>query len=195
MLDTHARGLVQPFFDLLARVLRRRGIRPLQVTLWSMALGVLAAVSLAAGWTAAFLALLWLSGLLDAVDGTLARLCGTAGKAGALFDIVCDRAVEGCVIVALGLRFPDARLELLVLCAAVILSLTVFLTAAAVLPASSGKSLHYQAGLAERTEGFAFFSLMALCPQQAGGVALFFALVVAATAFQRLRAALRLIGD
>jgi hypothetical protein len=36
---------------------------------------------------------------------------------------------------------------------------------------------------------------MALCPQQAGGVALFFALVVAATAFQRLRAALRLIGD
>lgn len=195
MLDTHARGLVQPLFDLLARVLRRRGIRPLQVTLWSMALGVLAAVSLAAGWTAAFLALLWLSGLLDAVDGTLARLCGTAGKAGALFDIVCDRAVEGCVIVALGLRFPDARLELLVLCAAVILSLTVFLTAAAVLPASSGKSLHYQAGLAERTEGFAFFSLMALCPQQAGGVALFFALVVAATAFQRLRAALRLIGD
>jgi CDP-diacylglycerol--glycerol-3-phosphate 3-phosphatidyltransferase len=195
MLDTHARGLVQPFFDLLARVLRRRGIRPLQVTLWSMALGVLAAVSHAAGWTAAFLALLWLSGLLDAVDGTLARLCGTAGKAGALFDIVCDRAVEGCVIVALGLRFPDARLELLVLCAAVILSLTVFLTAAAALPASSGKSLHYQAGLAERTEGFAFFSLMALCPQQAGGVALFFALVVAATAFQRLRAALRLIGD
>lgn len=195
MLDTHARGLVQPLFDLLARVLRHRGISPLQVTLWSMVLGLLAAACLAAGWTVAFLGLLWLSGLLDAVDGTLARLCGSAGKAGALLDLVCDRAVEVPVIVALGLRFPDARLELLVLCAAVILSLTVFLTAAAALPATAGKSLHYQAGLAERTEGFAFFSLMALWPEQAGGVALVFALVVAATALQRLRAALRLIGD
>jgi CDP-diacylglycerol--glycerol-3-phosphate 3-phosphatidyltransferase len=195
MLDTHVRELMQPLFDVLAMGLRRRGITPLQVTLWAMVLGVLAATCLVAGWTAAFLALLWLSGLLDAVDGTLARLCGASGKAGALFDIVCDRVVEGSIIVALGLRFPDARLELLVLCAAVILSLTVFLTAAAALPATVGKSLHYQAGLAERTEGFAFFSLMALWPQQAGAVAVVFALAVAATAVQRFRAALRLIGD
>lgn len=195
MLDTHARRLAQPLFDALARALRRRGADPLHVTLWAMTLGVLAAACLAAGWTAAFLALLWSSGLLDAVDGTLARLCGRAGTSGALFDIVCDRVVEGSVIVALGLRLPEARLELLVLCAAVILSLTVFLTAAAALPATSGKSLHYQAGLAERTEGFVFFSLMALWPQQAPGLALAFALVVGVTAAQRLRAALRLIGD
>lgn len=195
MLDTHARRLAQPLFDILARGLHGRGVSPLQVTLWAMVLGVSAAACLVAGWTAAFLALLWLSGLLDAVDGTLARLSGTAGRAGALFDIVCDRAVEGSVLVAFGLRCPEARLEIIVLCAAVILSLTVFLTAAAALPATSGKSLHYQAGLAERTEGFAFFSLMALWPQQAGWIALAFALVVAVTAAQRLRAALGLIGD
>ena len=195
MLDTHARRLAQPLFDFLAQALDRREIGPLRVTLWAVALGVLAAASLAAGWTWVFLALLWSSGLLDAVDGTLARLSGKASRAGALFDIVGDRVVEGSVIVALGLRLPDARLALLVLCAAIILSLTVFLTAAAALPASSGKSLHYQAGLAERTEGFAFFSLMALWPQQAGSIALVFALVVGLTAVQRLRAALRLIGD
>ena len=60
MLDTHARGLMQPLFDVLAMGLRRGGISPLQVTLWAMVLGVLAAACLAAGWTAVFLALLWL---------------------------------------------------------------------------------------------------------------------------------------
>ena len=195
MLDTHARRLVQPLFDALARELGRRGVDPLRVTLWALGLGVLGAASLAMGWTAAFLVLLWLSGLLDAVDGTLARQNGTATRAGALVDIVCDRVVEAAVILALGLRFPGIRLELLVLCAAVILSLTVFLTAAAALPGTQGKSFHYQAGLAERTEGFVFFSLMALWPQQAGPVALIFALTVGFTAAQRLRAALRLFGD
>ena len=195
MLDTHARQLVQPVFEFLAREMGKRGADPLHVTLWALAAGVLGAAGLALGWTAVFLCLLWISGLLDAVDGTLARQRGTASRAGALFDIVCDRMVEGAVIVAMGLRFPEARLELLVLCAAVILSLTVFLTAAAALPGTRGKSFHYQAGLAERTEGFLFFSLMALWPGQAGVVALAFALLVAVTAAQRLKAALRLLGD
>ena len=195
MLDSHARRFVQPLFDILARELARRGVGPLRVTIWALVLGVLAAACLAMDLTAAFLTLLWLSGLLDAVDGTLARRNGTATRAGALVDIVCDRAVEAAVILALGLRLPDIRLELLALCAAVILSLTVFLTAAAALPGTQGKSFHYQAGLAERTEGFVFFSLMALWPQQAGPVALIFALTVGFTAAQRLRAALRLFGD
>lgn len=195
MLDTHARRLVQPLFDSLARELGRRGIAPLRVTVWALGLGVLGAACLALGWTTAFLVLLWLSGLLDAVDGTLARQNGTAGRGGALVDIVCDRVVEAAVILAMGLRFADIRLELLALCAAVILSLTVFLTAAAALPGTRDKSFHYQAGLAERTEGFIFFSLMALWPQHAGAVALVFALTVGFTAAQRLRAALRLLGD
>lgn len=195
MLDTHARRLVQPVFDRMAQGLARRGARPVQVTLWAAALGVLAAGSLALGWTLLFLLLLWASGILDAVDGTLARQAGSASRGGALLDIVCDRVVEVLVIVAFGLRFPDARLELLVLCGAIILSLTVFLTAAAALPGSTGKSFHYQAGLTERTEGFLFFSLMALWPQRAGAVAAAFALAVAFTAVQRFRAALRFLRD
>ena len=195
MLDTHARQVLQPLFDGLAKVFARRGIDPLRVTLWALLCGVMAAASLALGWTAAFLALLWVSGLLDAVDGTLARRNGSASRAGAMLDIVCDRAVEACVIVAFGLHCPGARFELLILCAAVILSLTVFLTAAAALPGTEGKSFHYQAGLAERTEGFVFFSIMALWPQQAGTVAAIFAVAVGFTAAQRLRAALRFFRD
>lgn len=195
MLDTYARNLVQPVFDRLAQAFARRGIAPTQVTLWAAALGSLAACALALGWTGLFLVLLWTSGLLDAVDGTLARRNGQAGRGGAMLDIVCDRVVEVLVILAFGLRFPDVRLELLALSGAVILSLTVFLTAAAALPASADKSFHYQAGLTERTEGFLFFSLMALWPDGTGGVALVFALAVAFTAGQRLRAALRLIRD
>lgn len=195
MLDTHVRHVVQPIFERLAQACARRGIGPLQVTLCAAALGAVAALALAMGWTALFLILLWLSGLLDAVDGTLARQVGSASRAGALLDIVCDRLVEVLVIMAFGLRFPDALFALLVLSGAIILSLTVFLTSAAALPATSNKSFHYQAGLAERSEGFLFFSLMALWPAAVESVAGIFALVVIFTAGQRLRAALLFFRD
>ena len=195
MLDTHVRHVVQPIFERLAQACARRGIGPLQVTLCAAALGAVAALALAMGWTELFLILLWLSGLLDAVDGTLARQVGSASRAGALLDIVCDRLVEVLVIMAFGLRFPDALFALLVLSGAIILSLTVFLTSAAALPANSNKSFHYQAGLAERSEGFLFFSLMALWPVAVEGVAGIFALVVIFTAGQRLRAALLFFRD
>ena len=195
MLDMHVRHVVQPIFERLAQACARRGIGPLQVTLGAAALGAVAALALAMGWTALFLLLLWLSGLLDAVDGTLARQVGSASRAGALLDIVCDRLVEVLVIMAFGLRFPDALFALLVLSGAIILSLTVFLTSAAALPATSNKSFHYQAGLAERSEGFLFFSLMALWSAAVEGVAGIFALVVIFTAGQRLRAALLFFRD
>ena len=195
MLDTHFRHVAQPVFERLAQVCARRGIGPLQVTFCAAALGMMAAVALAMGWTAVFLSLLWLSGLLDAVDGTLARQAGSASRAGAMLDIVCDRLVEVLVIVAFGLRFPGALFELLLLSGAIILSLTVFLTSAAALPATSNKSFHYQAGLAERSEGFLFFTLMALWPAGVEGVAGIFALVVIFTAGQRLRAALLFFRD
>jgi phosphatidylglycerophosphate synthase len=195
MLDTHARHVLQPFFDRIARALDRRGVGPLRVTLWGAALGVLAAMSLALGWTWSFVLLLWLSGLADAVDGTLARQSGQASRAGAMLDIVCDRLVEVAVLIAFGLRFPAARLELLALSGMIILSLTVFLTAAAALPNSSTKSFHYQAGLAERSEGFVFFTVMALWPQGMPAATLLFALAVACTAAQRAREALRLFRD
>jgi phosphatidylglycerophosphate synthase len=195
MLDTHARRLVQPFIDAVAKALARYGAKPVQVTVWAAALGLLAAGSLAMGRTAIFLVMLWVSGLLDAVDGTLARHSGTASRGGAMLDIVCDRVVEVLVILAFGLRFPEARLELLALSGAIILSLTVFLTAAAALPADAGKSFHYQAGLTERTEGFLFFSLMALWPQQVGIIAAVFALAVLWTAAQRFRAVQGIFRD
>jgi ABC-type spermidine/putrescine transport system permease subunit II len=58
-----------------------------------------------------------------------------------------------------------------------------------------GKSFHYQAGLAERSEGFLFFSLMAVWPSRVPEVALAFALVVLFTAGQRLRSALGFFRD
>lgn len=195
MLDTHVRHVVQPIFERLAQACAQRGIGPLLVTLCAAALGAVAALALAMGWTALFLLLLWLSGLLDAVDGTLARQVGSASRAGALLDIVCDRLVEVLVIAAFGLRFPDALFALLLLSGSIILSLTVFLTSAAALPATSNKSFHYQAGLAERSEGFLFFSLMALWPAAVEVVAGIFALVVIFTAGQRLRAALLFFRD
>lgn len=195
MLDTHVRDLVQPFFSALARRLSAKGVRPLQVTLWSLGAGVLAACFLVQGWTWLFLSLLWLSGMLDAVDGTLARLDGTVSRFGALLDIVCDRFVEGAVLLAFAWKYPEGAFQIVALCCAIILSLTVFLTAAAVLPNTSSKSFHYQAGLTERTEGFLFFSLMALMPEQVGLIALVFSAAVMFTAMQRFLAAARVFRD
>lgn len=195
MLDTHARQWVQPAFDLLARGLATRGVRPVTVSLWSLGLGLAAAGCLVPGWTLGFVALLWLSGLLDAVDGSLARMQGRASRIGALIDIVCDRVVEVGIILVLGLCFPEVRLHLLALSGAIILSLTVFLTAAAALPNAAGKSFHYQAGLTERTEGFVFFTLMALWPAALAPLTLIFAGAVLFTAGQRLLAVLRFFRD
>ncbi len=195
VLDTHARRWVQPVFEALARMLASRGVSPVAVTLASLLAGLAAAGCIMVDWTAGFLVFLWLCGLLDAVDGTLARLQGRASRVGALIDIVCDRAVEAAVIVAFGARYPEIRMHLLALCAAVILSLTVFLTAAAALPASTNKSFHYQAGLTERTEGFLFFSLMALWPGGMAVVTLIFAAAVLVTAGQRLWVTVRFFRD
>ena len=74
MLDTHARKYVQPLFDRLARFFLQIGLTPTAVTWLAFLLGILSAFLLFFQYTLGAIILLWLSGLLDAVDGTMARL-------------------------------------------------------------------------------------------------------------------------
>lgn len=159
MLDTHARRFVEPILAWVARRLQGLGASANGVSLAALGVGIAAATSVASGLPWPGIALLWLSGTLDAIDGTLARLIG--GKPlGAILDVTFDRVVEIAVIAALAWRHPAARFELLLLAGAIAIAMSLFLAIAAVLPNRSIKAFHYAPGLGERTEAFILLTLM-----------------------------------
>jgi archaetidylinositol phosphate synthase len=161
MLDTNARHHIQPVLDAIAKGCQRIGISANTLTVIGMLVGVAAAGLIVAEFFVAGFVVLWLSGLIDAADGTLARLSGPS-PLGAILDITFDRVVEIAMIVALAIRFPDARLELLILAGTIAIAMSLFLSIAAAVANTSIKSFHYAPGLGERTEAFICFSLMIL---------------------------------
>lgn len=161
MLDTRARHYIEPLLTAIARACRRIGISANALTVTGMLVGVTAAGLIAAGHAASGVAVLWLSGLIDAADGTLARLTRPT-RLGAVLDITFDRVVEVAVIVALAWRYPEARLELVLLAGIIAIAMSLFLSIAAAVQNTSAKSFHYSPGLGERTEAFLCLSVMAL---------------------------------
>ena len=135
---------------------------------------------------------LWFSGLLDAVDGSMARQSGASSLFGAVLDVTGDRVVELSFVWALALRHPDCAVPLLALVSCILLSMTVFLTTGMLAQNHSSKSFYYPAGLMERTEGFVMFSLMALVQTELAGITWVFAGLILFTAIQRLLIAFRL---
>ncbi|MEK3805159.1 CDP-alcohol phosphatidyltransferase family protein [Metabacillus sp. SLBN-84] len=188
MLDTHARKYVQPIIQHSAKRLLRAGLTANQVTVLAFIIGSSSGFFVYIGQPLWALAVLWLSGYLDAVDGTMARLTKPSGF-GTVLDITFDRVVEISVIVGLALAFPDARLALLLLSVSIILSMTIFLTVGAVSEKQGVKTFYYQAGLAERTEGFILFSLMILLTDHLILITYLFFAIELFTAMQRLREA------
>jgi archaetidylinositol phosphate synthase len=186
MLDTNARRFVQPLLDAVAKACARAGISANALTVAGMLFGVGAAGLVALGHPLAAFLVLWLSGLLDAADGTLARLT-TSTPMGAILDITFDRVVELSVIVALAWRFPEARLELVVLAGVIAIAMSLFLSIGAAVQNRSVKSFHYAPGLGERTEAFICLSLMILDGERLVLWTWVFVGVIAFTMAQRLR--------
>ncbi len=194
MLDSQARRFVEPVLRRAALALRRLGVSANVVSLTALLIGLAAAGSVAGGRPGLAIALLWISGTLDAVDGTLARL--TAGTPiGAILDITFDRVVETAVIAALAWRHPALRFELLLLVGAIAVAMSLFLSIAAAVINRSVKSFHYAPGLGERTEAFLFLTAMIADQRRlALWTALFIALIVI-TMGQRLWHAARLLAS
>ena len=192
MLDTHARKYVEPFFKEAAAILVKIGLSANQVTVLAFVAGTLSGPLFYAGHPVLAVIFLWLSGFLDAVDGSMARMTKTSPW-GTLMDIIFDRIVEIRVILGLAFRFPASQLPLLLLSCSIILSMTVFLTVGAVSEKSGMKSFYYQAGLAERTEGFIFFSLMMLFTDFLTYITLIFFGAIMFTVCQRISEAWRIL--
>ena len=185
MLDTKARHLVQPLLDAIARSSQRLGISANALTVIGMLTGVAAAIFVLQGKPLIGFAVLWLSGLIDAADGTLARLTKPSSL-GAILDITFDRVVEISVIVAIAYGRPDARLELLVLAGLIAIAMSLFLSIGAAVSNLSIKSFHYAPGLGERTEAFICLSLMILDGERLMLWIWVFVGVIAFTMIQRL---------
>lgn len=193
MLDTHFRHLAQPLFEKGAERLERWGCRPLLITCAALVVGLLAALSFGLGFTFLPLGLLWLSGLLDVLDGTLARRTGSTSSFGALCDLLFDRMVEMAVILAAALRFPNSRLACVFLLCAILFCFSIFLIVGNLSARQSEKAFYYQAGLTERTETFIIFSGVIVMPQYLTEIFMIFAALVVFTGCQRFREAVRLL--
>lgn len=193
MLDTHARKYTDGLFHKLAGGFLRLGLQPNHITAAAFVLGCSAGTVLYTGHPIAATGLLWLSGLLDATDGEMARLSGKSSLYGALLDIVSDRVVELSIVWGLALRRADCLLPLLGLVSMILLSMTVFLTTGMLARNTGRKSFYYQAGLMERTEGFLAFTAMMLIPRHLGALTWIYAALIGFTILQRLADARRLL--
>ncbi len=193
MLDTHARKYVNPIIELGAKFLLKLNLTPNNVTILALLIGVSTSIFLYFDMQISAVILLWVSGYLDAVDGAMARKSNSSSSFGTLLDIVSDRIVEVSIVLVLGLKFIDVRYNLIILTVCILMSMTIFLTVGALSEKKGVKSFYYQAGVAERSEGFIFFSLMILIPSYLGIITNIFSVLIIITAIQRFLEAKRLL--
>lgn len=192
MLDTHARKHVQPVVEKTSDFLLKRGFTADGVTKIAFIIGISAGVFVYFDQPFWAVFVLWLSGYLDVVDGTMARKTKPSPW-GTLLDISFDRLVEIGVLIGLALRFPDSMWALLLLSASITIAMTVFLTVGALSDNKGMKSFYYQAGLAERTEGFILFTLMIIFSTYLTQITLVFLAVQIFTIAQRMAEAKRIL--
>ena len=134
----------------LAAVLDRIGASANQVSVAGFVLNVGAAGLVVTGHLAAAGALYLLAGLLDLLDGVLARTGGNPTRFGAFLDSTLDRASEGVVFAAIGYRFAaegaavDAGIVVLALLGSVLVSY--------VRARAEGLGAECRAGIATRAE-------------------------------------------
>ncbi|MGX9758012.1 CDP-alcohol phosphatidyltransferase family protein [Clostridioides difficile] len=193
MLDTHARKYVEPFISKGAKFFLKLKLTPNNVTIIALIVGVSTSLFIYLDMRVLAIITLWISGYLDAVDGDMARSSNKTSLFGTLIDITFDRIVEISMILVFGLKMIDVRLNLMILLSSILMSMTIFLTVGALTDKKGMKSFYYQAGVAERSEGFILFTLMILFQSYIGMIANLFSIVVLFTAVQRLLEAKKIL--
>ncbi|WP_419741800.1 CDP-alcohol phosphatidyltransferase family protein [Paraclostridium dentum] len=186
MLDTHGRKYVDPIINCGANFFIKLNLTANNVTIIALILGILTSVFIYIDMNILAVITLWISGYLDAVDGCIARKTKTTSLFGTLMDITFDRIVETSIILSLAMRYSNARINFIVLLICIIISMTIFLTVGALVEKKGMKSFYYQAGVAERSEGFLMFSLMILVPNYIVIFTNLFSVIIFITIIQRI---------
>ena len=130
---------------------------------------------------------LLLSGYLDTLDGTVARLQNNSTDWGAVLDIMADRWVEFCVIFSFFWIDPAGNaLGSILMLGSILLCVTGFLVVGAFSKNMSSKGFYYSPGVMERAEAFIFFVLIVLAPHYFSELAYIFSSLVFVTAVSHL---------
>ncbi|MGL6185287.1 MAG: CDP-alcohol phosphatidyltransferase family protein [Clostridium chrysemydis] len=194
MLDTYGRKYVNPLINLGAKAFLKLKFTPNLVTVIALITGILAAFLNFYGNIIIALLLLWISGYLDSVDGAMARKLGLTTPFGTLLDITFDRLVELSIIISIALKYENTRIYLLFLLSSILISMTIFLIVGALSKNNGIKSFRYQAGVAERTEGFIMFSLIMCLEGNYKIITInIFTIIILITIFQRIIEAKKLL--
>lgn len=193
MLDTHCRKYVQPIIKIGAKFFLKFGFTANGVTILAMLIGVSSGIFTYFGYSYLAILILWISGYLDAVDGTIARETKSSSAFGTIMDITFDRIVEASIIIGVASRYRELSYSAMLLAISIIISMTIFLTTGSLTDKKSEKSFYYQAGLAERTEGFIMFSLIILLKSKAEIMIYIFTLIIIITIFQRFLEARKIV--
>lgn len=112
MIDTKWRSSLQPMFDVLARKLILLRVKPDHITWAAFGAGAVAGALVGMGQVFPSILLLWFSGLLDVLDGTVARLTKSASKGGAYMDLILTEWLRLYTFWALPIDFPKAIMRI-----------------------------------------------------------------------------------
>ncbi len=164
MLDTSVRKYIQTSMDVVAKYSGLIYLHPNMVTTLALIFGLASALLLGLGYNITAFILLWVSGTLDVLDGTVARLTKKSSKFGAYLDLIFDRIVEAAIILGLFFLAPQYPLTYMLFFVSVIFNFSTFMLAGTLFTNTGVKSMHYDVGIAERTETFIVFSIAMLFP-------------------------------
>ncbi|MEY8702072.1 CDP-alcohol phosphatidyltransferase family protein [Francisella philomiragia] len=159
-------------------------IAPNLITILSLICGLVAAVSFFINqYLCVFLLLL--SGYLDILDGSVARLQNSSSSFGTMLDILSDRFVESFIIIVIFINQLDIAWVGLLMMMSIIVCISSFLLVGIFSQKESSKSFYYSPGLIERAETFIFFIVMILLPSTVFVLGLIYTLLVLWTTLYR----------
>ena len=105
------RGIFRGLVLLIARPLATAGVNPDSITYVSLLFALFAFISLPlTHLPVLFATLVFITGLLDGVDGAVARMNDSATKAGGLTDSVIDKVAETLILAGIALAYPNTTL-------------------------------------------------------------------------------------
>ncbi|WP_440683201.1 CDP-alcohol phosphatidyltransferase family protein [Cysteiniphilum halobium] len=178
MIESSLRPLFQRVF---IQPLMHMGARHLSanvITLASLITGFASACFLSADANFMAILLLLISGYLDILDGSVARIQNNSTNLGTILDILSDRLVESFIVIALFMRDPDLALICLLMMMSMLVCISSFLLVGIFSEKQSEKSFYYSPGLMERAEAFIFFITMIIFTQFAMIIGIIFTLLV-----------------
>jgi archaetidylinositol phosphate synthase len=186
MLEVYLRPIFQTFFvDPIAR--RFSHYSPALITYLACGFGLMVVPALMHNSPGLAVAFLLISGFLDTLDGTVARINNKTSTRGIILDIVSDRMVEVAVLIGLFVMDPSHRgLLTFFMLGSCYLYLTTFLVSDIFSPARAEKGFQYSPGATERAEAFVLFVMMIWMPHYFTTLAWIFTGLVLLSSYNRM---------